>query len=181
MPFAVFPESIFMAYPNLTLISALRNAARQLRGGAPYAWGDHGSCNCGHLLQVVTHLSREEILRHARTGIGEWTEIAEDYCGVTEAPVTLLMSRLEAIGLTPTDIHCLEYLQDRAVLGRLPGGFRWLQKNVRADVILYFETFADLLEEQLLPRVDISLALPKPDLCPHAHGRISTEAAGAAH
>jgi len=145
-----------MAYPNLTLIGALRQAAQKLRDGAPYAWGDHGSCNCGHVLQVVTHLSREEILRHARTGIGEWTEIAEDYCGVTDAPVTLLMSKLEAIGLTPTDIHCLEYLQDRAVLDRLPGGFRWLQKNVREDVILYFETLALLLEEQLLPRVDIS-------------------------
>ncbi|GAB4092872.1 hypothetical protein [Flaviaesturariibacter terrae] len=148
-----------MAYPNLTLIGALRQAAAQLRGGAPYAWGDHGSCNCGHLLQVLTHLSREEILRHARTGIGEWTEIAEDYCGVTDAPVTLLMSKLEAIGLTPTDIHCLEYLQDRAVLDRLPGGFRWLERNVREDAILYFETFADLLEEQLLPRVEISSVL----------------------
>ncbi|TCZ74809.1 hypothetical protein [Flaviaesturariibacter aridisoli] len=151
-----------MAYPNLTLISALRHAAGQLRGGAPYAWGDHGSCNCGHLLQVLTHLSREEILRHARSGIGEWTEIAEDYCGVTDAPVTLLLSKLEAIGLTPTDIHCLEYLQDRAVLDRLPGGFRWLQKNVREDVILYFETFAALLEERLLPRIDIEAAFQRP-------------------
>lgn len=178
-----------MAYPNLTLISALRNAAQQLRGGAPYAWGDHGSCNCGHLLQVVTHLSREEILRHARTGIGEWTEIAEDYCGVTEAPVSLLLSKLEAIGLTPTDIHCLEYLQDRAVLERLPGGFRWLQKNVREDVILYFETFATLLEEALLPRISIEPALaaplPKtaapwnaapPDICTHANRRMATTA-----
>ncbi|RYY99610.1 MAG: hypothetical protein EOO11_04405 [Chitinophagaceae bacterium] len=145
-----------MAYPNLTLISALRAAAQQLRSNAPYAWGNHGSCNCGHLLQVVTHLSHAEILRHARSGIGEWTEIAEAYCGVTDAPVTVLLGRLEAIGLTPTDIHCLEYLQDRAVLNRLPGGFRWLQKNLRDDVILYFETFAALLEEQLLPRIDIS-------------------------
>jgi hypothetical protein len=148
-----------MAYPNLTLISALRNAAQKLKAGSPYAWGDHGSCNCGHLLQVVTHLSREEILRQARTGIGEWTEIAEDYCGVTHAPVTMLMSKLEAIGLTPTDIHCLEYLQDRAVLERLPGGFRWLRRNEREDVVLYFETFATLLEELLVPRIDISSAL----------------------
>ena len=144
-----------MAFPNLTLIGALRQAATNLRNGAHYAWGHHGSCNCGHVLQVVTHLTREEILRHAHTGIGEWTEIAEDYCGVTDAPVTLLMSKLEAIGLTPTDIHCLEYLQDRAVLDRLPGGFRWLQRNVREDVIVYFETFADLLEEQLLQHIEI--------------------------
>lgn len=144
-----------MAHPNLALIGALRQAAKNLEEGAHYAWGHHGSCNCGHVLQVVTHLSKEEILRHAHTGIGEWTEIADSYCGVTHAPADLLISKLEAIGLTPTDIHCLEYLQDRNVLNSLPGGFRWLKKNVREDVILYFETFAQLLEEQLLAHIDI--------------------------
>ena len=147
-----------MAHPNLALIGALRQAAQNLREGADYAWGHHGSCNCGHVLQVVTHLSREEILRHAHTGIGEWTEIAESYCGVTHAPADLLVSKLEAIGLTPTDIHYLEYLQDRTVLNALPGGFRWLKRNIREDVILYFETFARLLEEQLLNYISI----PKP-------------------
>lgn len=147
-----------MAHPNLALIGALRQAAQNLREGADYAWGHHGSCNCGHVLQVVTHLSREEILRHAHTGIGEWTEIAESYCGVTHAPADLLVSKLEAIGLTPTDIHYLEYLLDRTVLNALPGGFRWLKRNIREDVILYFETFARLLEEQLLNYISI----PKP-------------------
>ncbi|HWJ91372.1 MAG TPA: hypothetical protein VNR87_09690 [Flavisolibacter sp.] len=145
-----------MAHPNLTLISALRQSAKQLRNGARYAWGDHGSCNCGHLLQVVTHLTREEILRSAHTGIGEWTEISEDYCGVTDLPAYEMIARLEAIGLTPTDIHCLEYLQDREVLEQLPGGFRWLKKNVREDVVLYFETMADLLEARLAASLDIS-------------------------
>ena len=147
-----------MAHPNLTLIGALRQAAQNLRSGAPYAWGHHGSCNCGHLLQVVTHLSKEEILRYAHTGLGEWTEIAEDHCGVTQAPASLLIAKLEAIGLTPTDIHCLEYLQDRDVLQQLPGGFRWLQKNLREDVVLYFETMADVLQEKLLCCID----LPQP-------------------
>jgi len=147
-----------MAYPNLTLIGALRQAAKNLEGGALYAWGNHGACNCGHLLQVVTHLTKEEILRHAHTGIGEWTEIAEDYCTVSQAPAYLLIAKLEAIGLTPTDIHCLEYLQDRSVLEALPGGFRWLKKNVRADVILYFQTFANQLEDKLLQTIE----LPEP-------------------
>lgn len=148
-----------MAHPNLALIGALRQAAVNLREGAHYAWGHHGSCNCGHVLQVVTHLSKEEILKYAHTGIGEWTEIAESYCGVTSAPADLLISKLEAIGLTPTDIHSLEYLQDREVLGVLPGGFRWLQKNRREDVIEYFETFAQLLEDKLLQHIPI----PKPE------------------
>ena len=70
-----------------------------LAEGADYAWGNHGSCNCGNLLQVVT-FSKEEILQYAHTGIGEWTEIAEDYCGIANAPVGLLLTRLQQLGLT---------------------------------------------------------------------------------
>src|SRR5919206_970330 len=144
-----------MAHPNLTLIGALRQAAQNLRAGAHYAWGNHGACNCGHVLQVVTHLSKEEILKYAHTGIGEWTEIAEDYCDVSSAPAYLLIAKLEAIGLTPTDINALEYLKDRNVLNNLPGSFRWLKKNVREDVIVYFETFAQLLEDRLIKQIEI--------------------------
>lgn len=144
-----------MAHPNLELIEALRKAAQNLHNGADYAWGNHGSCNCGHLLQVVTHLSKKEILEHAQTSYGEWTEIAEDYCGVTNAPAYLLVSKLEKLGLTPTDIHNLEYLEDRKVLEHLPSGFRWLKRNVREDVIVYFETMAEMLEEKLLKRIEL--------------------------
>ena len=144
-----------MAHPNSTLINALREAATKLRNGAHYAWGHHGSCNCGHVLQVVTQLSKEEIVCHAQTVYGEWTEIAEDYCGVTNAPAYLLVSKLEKIGLTPTDIHNLEYLDDRKVLEALPGGFRWLKRNMREDVIVYFETFAALLEDQLIDSIEL--------------------------
>jgi len=148
-----------MAYANIELIEALRETAKRLRNGAHYAWGNHGSCNCGNLLQSVTQLTKQEILQYAHTGIGEWTELAEEYCGVTDAPVSLLVSKLTNIGLTPTDIHNLEYLEDREVLQNLPGGFRWLKRNVREDVIVYFETFANVLEEKLLQQVEISAEL----------------------
>ena len=147
-----------MAHPNLVLIQALRQAAGNLRNGAPYAWGHHGACNCGHILQVVTRLSKEEILRYAQSGLGEWTEIAQSWCPATNVPVGLMVSKLEAIGLTASDIHNLEYLQDKGILDKLPGGFRWLQKNLRDDVILYFETMADALEEKLISHIDISFA-----------------------
>src|SRR4051794_26476709 len=126
-----------MAHPTIELIEALRETAHRLRDGAPYAWGNHGSCNCGNLLQVVTRLSKDDILRYAHTGIGEWTELAKEYCDVTNAPVDLMITHLQKIGLTPTDIHNLEYLEDRNVLNELPGGFRWLKRNVREDVINY--------------------------------------------
>jgi hypothetical protein len=157
-----------MAQANILLIEALRETAARLRNGAAYSWGNHGACNCGNLTQVVTKLSKEEILAYAHTGIGEWTELAEDYCGVTNAPAGLLISKLQEIGLTPSDIHNLEYLEDKVVLQRLPGGFRWLKRNVREDVIVYFETYADLLEEQLANKISISFdelfQVKQPDL-----------------
>jgi len=144
-----------MATPTIELIAVLRETATRLRNGAHYAWGNHGACNCGNLLQVITHLSKEEILQYAHSGIGEWTELAEDYCGITNAPVSLLIYKLQQLGLTPSDIHNLEYLEDKDVLKELPGGFRWLSRNVREDVIIYFETFADYLEEKLLLDIQI--------------------------
>lgn len=151
-----------MAIPTTKLIAALRQTAAQLAAGAPYAWGHHGSCNCGNLLQVVTQLSKEEILRYAHTGTGEWTELAEEYCGVTNAPVSLLLARLQELGLTPTDIHHLEYLDSKDVLQRLPGGFRWLKRNLREHVVVYFETYAQWLEEQLIEQIALPACITAP-------------------
>jgi len=139
-----------MATPSKTLVNALRQSAGRLRAGAHYTWGHHGACNCGHLLQVITQLDESAILAHAHTGSGEWTEIATESCSVTGAPISLLLMKLEEAGLTPTDIHHLEYLDDKEVLLQLPGGFRWLKRNNREHVIEYFEAFAGLLEEKLL-------------------------------
>jgi hypothetical protein len=145
-----------MAFTNRKLITSLRQTAQRLKEGNTYAWGNHGSCNCGNLLQVVTNMSSAEILAYAHTGIGEWTELAEEYCQVTDIPAYSLIAHLEKIGLTPSDIHNLEYLEDRKVLDALPGGFRWLKRNNREDVIAYFETFANLLEQELMRREELS-------------------------
>lgn len=142
-----------MAKPSIELIDALRETAQRLENGASYAWGHHGACNCGNLLQVVTKLTKQEILQRAHTGLGEWTELADDYCGVTNAPVDLLLSKLMGLGLTNTDVHNLEYLEDKKVLALLPGGFRWLRRNDRDDVIAYFRAFAQLLEDQLIKEI----------------------------
>lgn len=146
-----------MAHPSIELINAFRKTAERLRNGAHYAWGHHGACNCGNLLQVITPLTEAEILHYAHLGNGEWTELAEEFCGVSNAPVSLVISKLEQAGLTPTDIHHIEYLSDKQVLQYLHGGFRWLKRNVRENVILYFEAFADMLEEELLKTVTIDM------------------------
>ncbi|HET9826301.1 MAG TPA: hypothetical protein VFP87_13265 [Chitinophagaceae bacterium] len=137
-----------MAIANFELIKALREAAKRLKNGANYAWGNHGTCNCDQILQVITHLSEQEIIRCAHTNVGEWTELAEEYCGVANSPIESLISELQNLGLNPIDIHNIEYLQNKSVLEKLPGGFRWLRRNVREDVIVYFKTFADILENE---------------------------------
>ena len=152
-----------MAYPSLQLIVAFRNAADQLRKGAHYAWGHHGACNCGHLVQSLTGWSETEILQQAHQGIGEWSELGLDYCSSSPAPLHSLFSRLEQAGLSPTDLHSIECLDDREVLNQLPGGFRWLKKNLREDVILYFETYASLLEDQLISFLDIEFLFTSND------------------
>ncbi|HTE13277.1 MAG TPA: hypothetical protein VK645_19995 [Chitinophagaceae bacterium] len=144
-----------MAKPSIELVEALRETACRLKTGAHYAWGHHGACNCGHLLQVITRLGEAEILTYAHTGTGEWTEITAESCAVTGAPVGFLLSKLEAAGLTPTDIHNIEYLDNKEVLQYLPAGFRWLKKNIRQDVIDYLEAFAELLEEKLLQEMHL--------------------------
>jgi hypothetical protein len=73
------------------------------------------------------------------------------------------LKKLQQLGLTPTDIHNLEYLEDREVLNRLPGGFRWLKRNVREHVVLYFDTMANVLEEKLINKIEVNYSelLPK--------------------
>jgi hypothetical protein len=79
------------------------------------------------------------------------------FCPVTNAPLSLIITKLEAIGLTPTDIHHIEYLSDKEVLQQLPGGFRWLKRNKREDAIDYFEAFAQLLEDKLLQSIEVNI------------------------
>jgi hypothetical protein len=146
-----------MAQPTLELIQALRLTAKNLETGAYHSWGHHGACNCGNLVQSITEFSKDEILRYAHDGAGEWTELAVDFCPITNAPLALIFHKLEEIGLTPTDIHHIEYLSDEEVLNNLKGGKRWLKRNKKEDAIAYFESFANVLEDKLLKGIKIDM------------------------
>jgi hypothetical protein len=148
-----------MAQPTFELIQALRLTAKNLENGAYHSWGHHGACNCGNLVQSVTQFTKDEILRYAHDGAGEWTELAIDFCPITNAPLALIFHKLEQIGLTPTDIHHIEYLSDEEVLNNLEGGKRWLKRNKKEDAIAYFESFANVLEEKLLKTINIDTVL----------------------
>ena len=145
-----------MARPNLNLIAALRRTARKLREGAPYQWGHMGSCNCGNLAQELTTLTKAEIHEHAlAVGRGDWQEQLNDYCPTSGLPMDLLIADMLEAGLTTSDLQHLERLTDRGVLKRLPNEKYHLRHNLRDDVVLYINTWADLLEEQLLAKIKL--------------------------
>ena len=144
-----------MALANQNLVVALRRAAKNLENGNHYEWGHHGSCNCGNLLQAATDLSKGEIIRYAQTGSGEWTELAQEYCENTLAPFEMLIEKLTELGLNHVDIHHIEYLSDAKVLQNLDGGYRYLERNQRQNVIDYFYAFADLMEMELAVEQEI--------------------------
>lgn len=144
-----------MARPNLELIEALRQTARNLKKGAHYQWGHMGGCNCGNLAQELTKLSKDQIHRYAMQRYGDWNEQVDDYCPTSSMPIDLVINEMISAGLMLEDLKHLEKLDDRAVLSRLPAEQRHLKHNVRDDVVTYMLTWADMLEEKLLEKIKL--------------------------
>ena len=150
-----------MAKPRPELIAALRRTAQKLADSPHYQWGHMGSCNCGHLVQEVTQLSKAEIHDYAmRTRGGDWSEQAMDYCPTSGYLMDQVISIMLEAGLEVQDFKHLERLSDRAVLRSLPEGERNLQHNRRDDVVKYLSAWAHLLEEQWLSQVELPSLTP---------------------
>ena len=145
-----------MAKPKLELIQALRRTAQKMKHSTSYQWGHMGSCNCGHLVQEVTKLSKAEIHEYAmRTRGGDWSEQALDYCPTSGYLMDQVISIMIEAGLEVQDFKHLERLSDKTVLQQLPESARYLQHNRREDVVKYLDAWANLLEEQLLSQVEL--------------------------
>lgn len=145
-----------MARANESLIEALRRTAANLKNGSPYMWGHMGSCNCGHLAQQITRLTKAEIHEYAMRGRGDWSEQVMDFCPGSGMPMDLLIGQLLEAGLSTEDLSYLEKLSDPEILRRLPRGHRHLQHNLRDDVVKYMLLWAVTLEEKLAEDVSIS-------------------------
>lgn len=142
--------------PNLRLVDALRETAKRLESGAEYNWCHMGRCNCGHLAQTITKLSPAEIHEMALLKAGDWSTQSVEHCTSTGYTIDHIIETMLGLGLTRQDITNLERLSDPRVLRRIPLERRvQMNHKVREDVVLYMNTFADMIEEQLLS------ALPK--------------------
>ncbi len=142
-----------MAYANVELCRALRRTAARLREGTDYQWGHLGMCNCGQLAQTLTGVDRHQIHTAALAKGGEWEDRVREYCPTSGQPIDVIIRTMLDHGLTTGDLADLEDLSDDRILRRVPSGRRYLERNQRADVIEYLETWADLLDEQLQARV----------------------------
>lgn len=144
-----------MARPTPELIDALRRTARKLKDGAPYQWGHMGGCNCGNLAQELTKLTKDQIHAYAMQRYGDWNEQVDDYCPTSALPIDLVINEMLNAGLMLEDLKNLEKLGDRQVLTRFPVEKRFLKHNVRDDVVAYITEWANLLEEQLLAKIQL--------------------------
>ncbi|RTQ51514.1 hypothetical protein EJV47_06855 [Hymenobacter gummosus] len=149
-----------MASCSLPVIEALRHTAQRLSTQAPYQWGHMGSCNCGHLAQTVTHLSKAEIHARALRRHGDWDQQLRDYCPASGLPMDEVIDEMLALGFTRADLAHLERLSDPAIRADIPLERRLaLRHNYRDDVVLYLRTWARQLEDQLLGQLPLP-ALP---------------------
>ena len=133
---------------NIPLISAIRRTARKLENDAPYQWGHMGSCNCGNLAQELTHRTKAEIHQFAMRNQGDWNEQVETYCPTSGLPMDMLINDMLQKGLGTNDLQQLERLSNKKVLNRIPLERRQaMRHNVREDVVLYLDEWANVLEE----------------------------------
>lgn len=144
-----------MAQAKVEIIDALRRTAKKLSSGNEYMWGHIGSCNCGNLVQEVTKRTKAEIHAYAMQGNGDWNEQLNEYCGISEMPIDMLIHEMLTSGFSLDDLQNLEKLSDKKILMRLPAENRYLRHNVRADVIVYLMEWANMLEEQLLDTIKL--------------------------
>jgi len=145
-----------MATSSLPLIQALRDTAQRLATQAPYQWGHMGSCNCGHLAQTITKLSKGEIHSRAMQRYGDWDRQLRDYCPTSGLPIDETIDEMLALGFTRQDLAHLERLSDPAIRAAIPFERRnALRHNQRDDVVLYLRTWANLLEQALLDKITL--------------------------
>ena len=147
-----------MAKGSLLLIDALRATARELQLSSNYQWGHMGSCNCGFLAQQITRLSNTEIHRRAMQRYGDWNEQLNDYCAMSGLPFDGIIDSLLSAGFDVDDLKHLERLSDPLILSKLEPG-RFLRHNQKEDVIIYLNTWATLLEAELLAALSLDAAL----------------------
>ncbi|WMJ73730.1 hypothetical protein RCC89_11220 [Cytophagaceae bacterium ABcell3] len=144
-----------MAKPSVELIDALRKTAKRVSVKSNYEWKDIGACNCGNLVQVVTDLNKKEISNYGIKKHGDWEMLVRLYKKDSGYKIDDIITEMLNIGFILDDLVHLENLSDRKILSRIPET-KFLKRDRKDDVVLYLNTWADMMEEALYKEIEIS-------------------------
>lgn len=144
-----------MAKATIKLMEALLDTATQLEKGVNYQWGHMGSCNCGHLAQVITGLTKERIHLESMNRTGDWRDQLRDYCPQSGLPMDVIIDKMTEAGFTTNDLIHLERLSDARVLKKLPTSATQLNHNSSKDAALYMKCWASLMEDEILEEMKL--------------------------
>ncbi len=129
---------------NVLLINSLSKTINLLKNTKDYQWGHNGSCNCGHVAQALTGLSKKEIHEYAMEKEGDWREKANLFCETSGKKIDSIIKVMLSNGFSLEDIGDIEYLSNPKVLKRIEK--RELNRNELLDVLLYLETWKVILQ-----------------------------------
>jgi hypothetical protein len=152
-----------MANATPAVISAIRQTSQNLKNNEAYQWGHMGACNCGHLARVVTPFTKAEIHQYAiATREGDWSEMVQEYCAVSNAPIDMVIAEILNQGFNTNDLQNLEYLSDVQILKKI--GKLTLNRNSRADLIEYLDAWAKILEDKFIENISLKFDFSEMEL-----------------
>ncbi|MEJ1238209.1 hypothetical protein WBG78_08780 [Chryseolinea sp. T2] len=134
---------------TMSTINALLDTATSLECAGDYQWGHMGSCNCGFLAREIVRLDKAAIHQAAMQRYGNWTEQLNDYCPTSGLLMDDMITAMLNAGFDVDDLRQLETLSNTNVLRALPPHQRFLQHNVKADVVTYLRGWAVWLRSTL--------------------------------
>lgn len=141
------------SYPKM--IDVLSRTADRLENGAEYNWSHQGNCNCGHLAQTITHLSKAEIHARALEKAGDWRDKVVDYCPTSDFPIDHIITTILEFGFSRDDLSHLERLSSPEILQAVSPERKPLRHNVREDVVLYLRVWTTRLESRMLAAINL--------------------------
>lgn len=145
-----------MATASVELIKTLRDTSKRIAGNkSNYDWKNIGACNCGNLVQIVTGHDKKQIHQHGIQKHGDWEMLVYLYNDNGKYEIDKTIKVLLDLGFTLDDIVNLENLSDPEILAKVPGNKQFLKRDARIDVILYLETWANMLEESMLGEITL--------------------------
>lgn len=146
-----------MATASLEIIEVLRETSKRIgTSKSGYDWKNIGACNCGNLVQVVTGMDKKRIHKSGIQKHGDWEMLVYLYKENSQYEIDQIIKTLINLGFTPEDIVNLESLSAPEILQRLPEERKYLKRDKREDVVFYLETWANLLEEELVENIDLT-------------------------